>query len=87
VGTEDRFAARIVARRVRPARSRGGWWLLCQQSLIDAERKYHLLNLDATVSLDFRQRLRLDRTIAAKRSLSSPAHVLVPRPPIVVGRG
>lgn len=50
-GTKGPLAARFVARRVRPAKSRGERWLLCERSLIDDERKYYLLNLDATASL------------------------------------
>ena len=45
------MAARFAAIRVRPAKSRGERWLLCERALIDDERKYYLLNLDATASL------------------------------------
>ncbi|MDP7339907.1 MAG: hypothetical protein QF786_11380, partial [Vicinamibacterales bacterium] len=45
------LAARFAAVRVRPAKSRGERWLLCERSLIDDERKYYLLNLEATAVL------------------------------------
>jgi SRSO17 transposase len=50
-GTKGPLAARFAAVRVRPAKSRGERWLLCERSLSDDERKYYLLNLDATASL------------------------------------
>jgi SRSO17 transposase len=50
-GTKGPLAARFVAYRVRPARSRGERWLLCERSLATDERKYYLLNLDATATL------------------------------------
>jgi SRSO17 transposase len=50
-GTKGPLAASFVAIRVRPAKSRGERWLLCERSLIDDERKYYLLNLDTTTSL------------------------------------
>lgn len=50
-GTKGPLAARFAAQRVRPAKSRGTRWLLCERSLSDDERKYYLLNLDATASL------------------------------------
>jgi SRSO17 transposase len=50
-GTKGPLAARFVAVRVRPAKSRGERWLLCERSWVDDERKYYLLNLDATASL------------------------------------
>jgi len=50
-GTKGPLAARFVALRVRPARSRGDRWLLCERSLVDDERKYYMLNLDATAAL------------------------------------
>lgn len=50
-GTKGPLAARFAAVRVRPAKSRGDRWLLCERSLIDDERKYYLLNLEATTSL------------------------------------
>lgn len=45
------MAARFVARRVRPAKSPGERWLLCERSLADDERKYYLLNLDGSATL------------------------------------
>jgi SRSO17 transposase len=50
-GTKGPLAARFAAVRVRPAKSRGDQWLLCERSLTDDERKYYLLNLDATAPL------------------------------------
>jgi SRSO17 transposase len=50
-GTKGPLAARFAAVRVRPAKSRGERWLVCERSLADDERKYYLLNLDATASL------------------------------------
>ena len=50
-GTNGPLAARFAAGRVRPAKSRGERWLLCERSLIDDERQYYLLNLAATASL------------------------------------
>ena len=50
-GTKGPLAARFVALRVRPTRSRGERWLLCERSLVKDERKYYLLNLDASASL------------------------------------
>lgn len=50
-GTKGPLAARFVACRVRPAKSRGNRWLLCERSLANDERKYYVLNLDETASL------------------------------------
>jgi SRSO17 transposase len=50
-GTKGPLTARFAAVRVRPAKSRGDRWLLCERSLTDDARKYYLLNLDATASL------------------------------------
>ena len=50
-GTKGALAARFVAVRVRPAKSRGARWLLCERSLANDERKYYLLNLDASATL------------------------------------
>ena len=60
-GTKGPLAARFVALRVRPARSRGERWLLCERSLIDDDRKYYLLNLDATTALAVLVRLARSR--------------------------
>ncbi|MBI3263336.1 MAG: IS701 family transposase [Acidobacteria bacterium] len=51
VGTKGPLAARFAAVRVRPAKSRGERWLVCERSLANDERKYYLLNLDATATL------------------------------------
>ena len=50
-GTKGQLAARFAAVRVRPAKSRGERWLLCERSLTDDERKYYLLNLDAAATV------------------------------------
>lgn len=50
-GTKGPLAARFAAVRVRPAKSRGERWLLCERSLADDARKYYLLNFEATVPL------------------------------------
>ena len=50
-GTKGDLAARFVALRVRPAKSRGDRWLLCERSLTTDERKYYLLNLDVAATL------------------------------------
>jgi SRSO17 transposase len=50
-GTKGPLTARFAAVRVRPAKTRGDRWLLCERSLADDARKYYLLNLDATASL------------------------------------
>ena len=51
MGSKGPLAARFAALRVRPAKSRGERWLLCERSLADNERKYYLLNLEATAGL------------------------------------
>lgn len=60
-GTKGPLAARFVALRVRPARSRGDRWLLCERSLVDDERKYYLSNLDAAAALEDLVRLARSR--------------------------
>jgi SRSO17 transposase len=50
-GTKGPLTARFAGRRVRPAKSRGDRWLVCERSLANDERKYYLLNLDATAPL------------------------------------
>ena len=50
-GTKGPLSARFAAVRVRPPKSRGERWLLCERALADDERKYYLLNLDATATL------------------------------------
>jgi SRSO17 transposase len=60
IGTKGPLAARFAAYRVRPAKSRGDRWLLCERSLATDERKYYLLNLDETAPL--RDLVRLARS-------------------------
>ncbi|MDQ3673625.1 MAG: IS701 family transposase [Gemmatimonadota bacterium] len=50
-GTKGPLAARFAAVRVRPAKSRAERWLLCERAEAHDERKYYLLNLDATATL------------------------------------
>ncbi len=50
-GTKGPLTARFAACRVRPAKSRGTRWLLCERSLANDARKYYVLNLDETASL------------------------------------
>lgn len=50
-GTKGPLAARFIALRVRPTRSRGERWLLCERSLATDERKYYVLNLGAATAL------------------------------------
>lgn len=50
-GTKAPLAARFAAVPVRPVKSRGERWLLCERSLATDERKYYLLNLDESASL------------------------------------
>jgi SRSO17 transposase len=50
-GTKGPLKARFAALRVRPAKSRGERWLLCERSLAGDERKFYLLNLEATATL------------------------------------
>jgi SRSO17 transposase len=44
-GTKGPLEARFAAVRVRIPRSRSDRWLLCQESLVDGERKYYFSNL------------------------------------------
>jgi SRSO17 transposase len=48
-GTKGPLTAHFLALRVRPTKSRGERWLLCERSADDQTRKYYLLNLDADV--------------------------------------
>jgi SRSO17 transposase len=50
-GTKGALTARFAAARVRPVKSRGDRWLLCERSLATDERKYYLLNLPETATL------------------------------------
>ena len=43
-GTKGPLVARFAAIRVRPAKSRGERWLLCEESLTDGERQYYFSN-------------------------------------------
>lgn len=51
-GTKGPLSADFLALRVRPMKSRGERWLLCERSHADGARKYYLLNLDPTASLE-----------------------------------
>ena len=59
-GTRGPLAARFVARRVRLRHGRGDRWVLFERSLADDDRKYYVLNLDPTASLQ--QLVRLARS-------------------------
>jgi len=50
-GTKGPLEARFAAVRVRPLQSRGARWLLCEESLATAERKYYFSNLPPDSSL------------------------------------
>ena len=50
-GTKGPLEARFAAVRVRIAKSRSDRWLLCQESLVDAERSYYVSNLPSTTPL------------------------------------
>lgn len=50
-GTKGPLTAHFLALRVRPTKSRGDRWLLCERSTDDQTRKYYLLNLDPTAAL------------------------------------
>lgn len=50
-GTKGPLAARFAALRVRLSGTRGERWLLCERSLTTDERKYYVLNFDATAAL------------------------------------
>jgi SRSO17 transposase len=50
-GTQAPLTGHFAAVRVRPAKSRGERWLLCQRSLTHDDPKYYLLNLDAAATL------------------------------------
>ena len=60
-GTKGPLAARFVARRVRLRHGRGERWVLFERSLADDERKYYVLNLEATASLKALVRLARSR--------------------------
>ena len=69
LGTKGPLAARFAAYRVRPVKSRGERWLLCERSLATDERKYYLLNLDETATL--RDLVTLARAAAGPSSSST----------------
>jgi len=50
-GTKGPLTADFLALRVRPLKSRGERWLLCERSLADGARKYYMLNLDPTATV------------------------------------
>ena len=50
-GTKRPLVGRFAALRVRPTGTPGERWLLCERSVTTDDRKYYLLNLDATASL------------------------------------
>lgn len=50
-GTKRPLEARFAAVRVRPLQSRGARWLLCEESLATAERKYYFSNLPPATPL------------------------------------
>lgn len=50
-GTKRPLEARFAAVRVRPLQSRGERWLLCEESLATAERKYYFSNLPPATAL------------------------------------
>jgi SRSO17 transposase len=50
-GTKGPLEARFAAVRVRIPKSRSERWLLCQESLVDAERQYYFSNLPPTTPL------------------------------------
>lgn len=60
-GTKGPLTARFVARRVRLRHGRGDRWVLFERSLADDERKYYVLNLDPTASLQALVRLARSR--------------------------
>jgi SRSO17 transposase len=49
-GTKGPLTGDFLALRVRPTKSRGDRWLVCERSA-DGARKYYLLNLDSTATL------------------------------------
>jgi SRSO17 transposase len=50
-GAHGLSAARFAALRVRPAKSRGERWLLCEESLTDGDRSYYFSNCPSTTPL------------------------------------
>jgi len=60
-GTKGPLVARFAALRLRLRQGRGERWVLFERSLADDERKYYVLNLDATASLKTLVRLARSR--------------------------
>lgn len=50
-GTKGPLTAQFAAVRVRPTKSPGERWLLCERSLAHDEEKYYLLNLEETATV------------------------------------
>ena len=50
-GTKGPLRGQFLALRVRPTRTRGDRWLLCEQAPDGTDRKYYLLNLDADATV------------------------------------
>jgi SRSO17 transposase len=61
VGSKGALVARFAAIRVRPAKSRGDRWLVCEESLTDGERKYYFSNCAPETSLRTLARLARSR--------------------------
>jgi len=60
-GTRGPLEARFAAIRVRIPKSRSERWLLCQESLIDGERKYYFSNLPPATTLQTLVRIARSR--------------------------
>jgi SRSO17 transposase len=60
-GSKGALIARFAAIRVRPAKSRGDRWLVCEESLTDGERKYYFSNCAPETSLSTLARLARSR--------------------------
>jgi SRSO17 transposase len=60
-GTKGPLVARFTARRLRLRGGRGERWVLFERALSDDERKYYVLNLDATAPLKALVRLARSR--------------------------
>jgi SRSO17 transposase len=60
-GSKGALVARFAAIRVRPAKSRGERWLVCEESLTDGERKYYFSNCPPETSLRTLARLARSR--------------------------
>jgi SRSO17 transposase len=60
-GSKGALVARFAAIRVRPAKSRGDRWLVCEESLSDGERKYYFSNCPPETPLRTLARLARSR--------------------------